>query len=66
MVNKTGNRNPILGTCKFQIWFQLVYCGRITSVTHYGFRQILHADQKCDELDIWCLGNHKLNVDIQV
>jgi len=63
MVNETENKNQILEMCKFRIRFQLVHCGTITSVTRYGFRQILHADQKFDEsgvcVYVWCLGNHK-------
>jgi len=65
MVNETGNRNWNLEMCKFRIWFRSLHCGTITSVTHYGFRQILHADQKCDELYVWCFRNHKLEVYIR-
>jgi len=65
MVNETGNRNRILEMCKFGIRFRLLHCGTITSVTRYGFRQILHAGQKCDEFYLWCLGNHKPEVDIR-
>jgi len=31
-----------------------LHCGTITFVTRYGFRQILHANQKCDGYSI-CL-----------
>jgi len=65
MVNETGNRNWILEICKFRIWFWLVHCGKIASITCYGFHQILHADQKCGRFYIWCFGNHKLEADIQ-
>jgi len=64
MVNETGNRNRILDMYKFRIRFRLVHCGTITSVARYGFRQILHADQKCDRFYVWCFGNHKPEVDI--
>jgi len=37
MVNETGNRNRIVGMCKFQFQFQLVHCGTITPVIHCGF-----------------------------
>jgi len=50
MVNETGNRHRILGMCKFRIRFLLVHCGTITSVTRYGFRQILHDDG----FYVWC------------
>ena len=63
MVNETGNRNRISEMCKFRIWFQLVHCGTITSATRYGFHQILHADQKCDRFYVWCLRDHKPEVD---
>jgi len=63
--NETGNRNRNLEMCKFRIRFQLVHCGTITSVTHYGFRQILHADQKCDEFYVWCFENHEREVDVR-
>jgi len=59
MVSQTRNRNRILEMCKFRIRFRLVHCGTITSVTRYGFRQILHADHKCDRFYVWCFGNHK-------
>ena len=65
MVNETGNRNRILDMYKFRIRFRLVHCGTITSVARYGFRQILHADQKCDRFYVWCFGNHKPEVDIR-
>jgi len=47
VLNETGNRNRILEMCKLRIRFRLVHCGMITatSVTRYGFRQILHADR---------------------
>jgi len=48
--------------CKFWTWFRLEHCGTITSVTRYGFRQILHADQKCDGFYVWCFANHKSEV----
>ena len=54
MVNETGNRNRILEMCKFRIRFSLVHCGRITSVTRDGFRQILHAVQKYDGFYVRC------------
>jgi len=63
MVNETGNRKQIFGMCKFLIRFRLLHCGTITSVTRYGFRQILHADQYCDEFYIWCFGKHKPEVE---
>ena len=62
MANETGNRNRILEMRKFRIWFRLVHCG---TITRYGFRQILHANQKCDGLYVWCFGNHKPEVDIR-
>jgi len=65
MVNETGNRNRILEMYKSRIRFRLVHCVTITSVTRYGFRQILHADQKYYWLYVWSFGNHKLDVDIQ-
>jgi len=39
--NETGNRSRILEMCKFRIRFRSVHCGTITSVTRYGFCQIL-------------------------
>jgi len=42
-----------------------MHCGTITFVTSYGFRQILHADQKCDRFYVWYFGNHKPEVDIR-
>jgi len=65
MVNETENRNRVLEMCKLRIWLRLVHCGTITSVTRYGFRQILHADQKCDRFYVWCFENHKPEVDIR-
>jgi len=59
MMNETGNKNRILEMCKFRIWFLLVHYGAITSLTRYGFRHILHADQKCDRFYVCCFGNHK-------
>ena len=47
-MNENRNSNQMLEMCKFRIRFRLVHCLTITSVTRYGFRQILHADQKCD------------------
>jgi len=64
MVNETGNRNWILEMSKFWIRFRLVHWRTITCVNRYGFRQILHVNQKCDGFYIWCFGNHKLEVDI--
>jgi len=66
IVNKTGYRNHILEMCKFRIRFRLVYCGTITSVTRCGFRQILHADQKCDQFYVWYFGNHKPEVGLDI
>ena len=66
MGNETGNRNRIFEMFKFWIWFRLVHGGTITSVTRYGFRQILHADHKCDGFYIWCFRNHKPEVDVRV
>jgi len=43
MANETGDRNQILEMRKFRIPFRLVHCGTITSVTRYGFRQILYT-----------------------
>jgi len=66
MVNEIGNRNQISEMCKFRIWFRLVHCGTITSITRYRFRQILHADQKCDRFYIyWYSQNYKPEVDIR-
>jgi len=66
MVNEIGNRNQISEMCKFWIWFRLVHCGTITPITRYGFRQILHADQKCDRFYVyWCFQNYKPEVDIR-
>jgi len=42
-----------------------MHCGTITSVTRHGFRQILHADQKCDGFYLWCFRNHKSDVDMR-
>ena len=58
------NRNRISEMCKFRIWFRLVHCQRITSVTRDVLRQILHADQKCDGFYLPCFGNHKPEVDM--
>jgi len=38
--------------------------GTITSATRYGFRHILHADQQCDQLYVWCFTDHKPEVDV--
>jgi len=65
MVNKTGNRNRIFKDVKFRIRFLLVHCETIAFVTRYGFRQILHADQKCDGFYVWCFGNQKSEVEIR-
>jgi len=64
MVNETEHRNRILDMYKFRIRFRLVHCGTITSVTCYGFRQILHASQKCDGFYVRCFGNHKSEVSL--
>jgi len=65
MVYETGNRNRILDMCKFRIYFRLLHCETITSVTREGFRQILHADQKCDGFYVRYFGNHKTAVDMR-
>jgi len=45
--------------------FELVHCGTITSVTRYGFRQILHADQNCNRFYVWFFGNLKRKEDMR-
>jgi len=65
MVNENRNRNRILDMCKFRFRFILVHRGTITSVTRFRFRQILHVDQKCDQLYVWSFKNNKTEVVMQ-
>jgi len=40
-------------------------CGTLTFVTRYGFRQILHGNQKYDGFYVSFVGNRKLEVDMR-
>ena len=47
------------------LWNDYVRNSYVRLFTRYGFRQILHADQKCDGFYVWCFGNHKPEVYIR-